>query len=116
MDISICDEHFELAELFGKPVLYSNTRIDRDTVPEGIYAYDLRHGDDPGLPLQVEPFVAINHAGTIICTEPIEFGETKFIDLKGSLNFHGECRTFEEFMEDVQSNGESQSVTMGGIS
>lgn len=35
-------EVFEHIELFGKPALFTNDRIDRDTVPDGLFCYDLR--------------------------------------------------------------------------
>ena len=39
-------EKFELVELLGKPVLYSNYRIDWETIPDGYYVYDVRHDDN----------------------------------------------------------------------
>ena len=42
-------------ELFDKPGLFSNGRIVRDNLPEGVYCYDLRGSDyDPGEPVCVE--------------------------------------------------------------
>ena len=42
-------EKYQQIELFGKPALFSNGRIDRDKLPEGLYVYDLRGSDyDPG--------------------------------------------------------------------
>ena len=38
-------EKYQAVELFGKPALFSNGRIDRDKLPEGLYAYDLRGSD-----------------------------------------------------------------------
>lgn len=35
-----------LAEIDGKPVLFTNMRLDRDTVPEGLFCYDVRDSDD----------------------------------------------------------------------
>jgi len=106
MSLNIYDEHYEFVELFGKPALFSNARIDRETVPDGVYVYDLRHGDS-GRPLTVEPFVGVNHAGTVIMTEPLDFSKQekkngdKYLNIRNRLNFLGECRTFEEFMEET---------------
>jgi len=106
MRINIYDEDFELVELFGKPALFTNSRIDPFALPPGVFAYDLRHDDD-GSPVTVEPFVRVNHAGMVIVTEPLDFQERKdeYLNINGSLNFLGESRTLEEFMKDTaQSN------------
>ena len=56
-------EKYQEIELFGKPALFSNGRIDRDKLPEGLYAYDLRGSDDdPGMPVTLESHVTVNHA------------------------------------------------------
>ena len=49
------DEQYQEVELFEKPALFSNGRISRDDLPEGVYCYDLRGSDDdPGSPICVE--------------------------------------------------------------
>ena len=41
------EEVFEVIELFGQyKVLFTNSRIKRDSVPEGLYVYDIRHYDE----------------------------------------------------------------------
>lgn len=57
-------------ELFGREVLFSQLRIDRDTLPKGIYAYDLRHGDDDGIPCTMEKHVVVNYYGTVLSNRP----------------------------------------------
>ena len=88
MSVYAREENFEYIELFGKPGLFTNARIDRDTVPEGWYAYDLRGSDyDPGEPVTVEPNVVVNHAGTILTHEPVSFPKEGFKRLNGRLDF-----------------------------
>ena len=66
MSINAMTEEYEEAELFGRPVLFTNGRLDRATVPQGWYCYDLRGGDDdPGAPAALEEHVGVNHAGPI---------------------------------------------------
>lgn len=95
------DGDYMEVELFDKPALFSNYRIDRDTVPEGLFCYDLRGSDyDPGDPVTVEPRVLVNHAGTVLTTEPIEFtGTDQFrrVDGDDGLNFIGGDIELEEF-------------------
>lgn len=49
-------------------------RVDRDTIPEGWYAYDVR-----GLnaPQTIEPFVGVNHYGTFLTKKEIIFPRRK---------------------------------------
>ena len=66
-------EHYEEITVCGKPALFTSIRIKRDTVPEGLYAYDVRHDDEcRGIPCEIAPFIMVNHWGTIILTEPLE--------------------------------------------
>ena len=50
---------------------FSDLRIQRDTIPEGTVAYDLRDADCSGDICQVQPFVLVNHFGTFITETPI---------------------------------------------
>lgn len=59
-------------ELFGREVLFSQVRIERDTIPAGIYAYDLRHGDDDGIPCTLEKNVRVNYFGTVLSNKPFK--------------------------------------------
>lgn len=55
-------ENFELAMLDDYVVLYTGSRIDRNTVPEKLFCYDVRHDDDcQGIACEVKPYVLVNH-------------------------------------------------------
>ena len=61
---------------------WSDIRVDRDTLPEGWKAYDIREsdGDDDGdgwLATVEENYVIVNHAGTFLTKEtlPLEEGD-----------------------------------------
>jgi hypothetical protein len=100
MSTNIREESFEYVELFGRPALFTNSRIDRDTVPEGWYTYDLRGSDyDPGEPVSVEPKVIANHAGTILTHDPVTIPKSGPRPLKGRLAFLGDQYTLAEFCE-----------------
>ena len=92
-------EKYQAVELFGKPALFSNGRIDRDKLPEGLYVYDLRGSDyDPGLPVTIQEHVVVNHAATVIAAAPIELPEQGFLYLgEDGLNFTGGEQTVKEF-------------------
>lgn len=59
----------------GAPYLFTNLRVDRNTMPEGMVAYDVRDGDGDGNFHQVATYVMVNHWGTIIGFDRIEDAE-----------------------------------------
>ena len=75
MKVNARTEEFEQLELFDKPALFTNGRIDRSTVPEGWYAYDFRGSDDDPGELYVieEKPVVVNHSGTALMPEKLEY-------------------------------------------
>ena len=85
--------------------------IKRDTVPDGLSAYDVRHDDEcRGIPCEIAPFVMVNHWGTIILAEPLELPDDgrRYIDEETDWNYdpfggaeknQKPCVTVEEFIE-----------------
>lgn len=101
MRVNAMTEEFEHIKLLGTPVLFTESRVDTSTVPDGWYCYDLRGtDDDPGIPGTLEPLVVVNHAGTILSPEVIPFAKEKdYRDVRGKLNFLGEEFTLTEYCE-----------------
>lgn len=92
------NEIFDHIELFDAPAMFTNARVERSTVPKGLFCYDVRGSDDdPGRLTVIEPFVAVNHTGTIIGVEDymLEKGEAKYIATH--INFLGDSITLSEF-------------------
>ena len=46
MTFNAMTEHYEEITVCGKLALFTSIRIKRDTVPDGLYAYDVRHDDE----------------------------------------------------------------------
>lgn len=94
-------ESFEHIELFGEPALFSNFRINRSTVPDGWFCYDVRGSDnDPGRLTTLEARVVMNHAGTILSPEEITFPKGRDHRYIGrNINFLGGSITIAEFCE-----------------
>ena len=68
--------NYDAVTIFGKPALFTDWRIDRDTVPHGLYHYELRHEDeDWGSPCQIAKGILVNFFGTILTAEPIPLDE-----------------------------------------
>ena len=115
MKVNAAAESFELMELFGKTVLFTNLRVDRSTVPEGLYAYDVRHDDGcTGEICEIKPFVMVNHWGTIICKEPFEMDEywhSKFVD-EGDYCYLGDTAKLNEYLNTDHSEEQSEGLEM----
>ena len=113
------DEQYQEVELFEKPALFSNGRISRDDLPEGVYCYDLRGSDDdPGSPICVEERVMVNHTGSVILTAPLEFpeeGRLYFTDETG-LNFNGGMLTLSQFLQEQKKDRRTEEVEAESIS
>ena len=104
-------ERYEEITVCGKPALFTSIRIKRDTIPDGLYAYDIRHDDEcRGIPCEIAPFVMVNHWGTIILAEPLELPDDgrRYIDEDTDWNYapldgedtanHKPCTTISDFM------------------
>ena len=103
---------YQLAEIMGQEVLFSNGRIDRENLPDGLYCYDLREGES-GYAATLEPSVAVNHFGSIITTQPIEFPEQGYIELneENGLSFgDGEEMSIFEFVQHTAKDRRTKEV------
>ena len=113
------DEQYQEIELFDKLGLFSNGRIARDNLPEGVYCYDLRGSDyDPGDPVCVEERVVVNHAGSVLLTEPLELAENGRLMLteEEGLNFVGGFSTLAQFLQEQKKDRHTEEVEAESIS
>ena len=112
--INIENEKFDLIELFGKPVLFTNEKLTDSDIPKGLYCYHIREGDNGDFET-IEPNVKVNHAGSVITDEPIDFGEQGYIAFTEDTepNFMSEEMTFGEYIRSEFEQNESQQI--GGM-
>ena len=95
------DDYQEI-EACGVNGLFSNGRIDRSKLPEGLYCYDLRGtDDDPGELRYLEEQVVVNHAGSVITAEPIDLTEAGRLDVYEDMGFQGGSVTLRQFYENA---------------
>ena len=100
-------EVFEEVTVLDKPMLFTCQRIDRATVPKGLYLYEVRHDDDMRCdPVQIANWIMVNHWGTLISNEPLKLTPSKTvnnayldIDPEKDWNYEGVEATISEYME-----------------
>ncbi len=112
---SMADEKFDVIELLDRKALFSNGRIAPEEIPEGLYAYDLRYSDEENCFVSIEPKVRVDHGGTVLMKEALDFGESGYIPLTedSSPNFLSEEMTPEEFAG--ADMDEKEAMQMGGM-
>lgn len=99
---ALTEEKLDVIEVLDRRALFSNGRLMPEQIPEGLYAYDLRHSDDGDRFCSIEPKVGVNHGGTVLMRDILDFGESGYIPLDEDTepNFLGETMTVSEFAEE----------------
>lgn len=115
MKLNANTEGFEVVEFLGKRALFTSMRIDRETVPDGAYCYDVRHADEDGMvAAEIKPYVMVNHMGSILMAEPLKMVDSGCLILDDDINFVEGHFTLAEFM--AAENAAKQNLQMGGQS
>lgn len=111
---ALTEEKLDVIEVLDRRALFSNGRLMSERIPEGLYAYDLRHSDDGGRFCSIEPKVGVNHGGTVLMQDILDFGENGYIPLDEDTepNFLGETMTVSEFAEE---EAQDETMQMGGM-
>lgn len=97
--VNVRGASFEEVRLFDKLAILTEERIDRDTLPKGMYSYELRGSDeDAGTPATLESDVSVNFCCTFVTNVSFDFDEAGYLDIKGELDFLGIETSFDAFM------------------
>lgn len=68
-------EKFQKVSVCGIPCDFSDMRIDRSTVPEGLYQYEVADDDESqGDPTRVKKGIMADFFGTLISDVPLPLG------------------------------------------
>lgn len=109
------DEKLDVIEVLDRRALFANGRLLPEEIPEGLYAYDLRESDDGDRFISIEPKVGVNHGGTVLMKEMLDFGKSGYIPLDedSDPNFLGYTMTLQEFAGEEQA--EEENLEFGGM-
>ena len=93
---------YESMEVLGIHGLFTRSRVDKSTLPEGFFKYSLREGrDDPFA--SVKSDVLALHMGDFICKEELDLNGQDECDLYGDYSFTKEEVDLDEFFgEDIK--------------
>lgn len=87
---------YQTMELLGVNGLFTNCRVDRQSLPEGFYKYSIREGvDEPFSSVKDDVFA--NHMGDFICKKELDLNGQDEFDLFGDYDFTGEEVNLDEF-------------------
>ena len=111
---ALTEEKLDVIEVLDRRALFSNGRLMPEQIPEGLYAYDLRHSDDGDRLCSIEPKVGVNHGGTVLMRDILDFGESEYIPLDEDTepNFLGDEMTPSEFAEE---GAQDETMQIGGM-
>ena len=91
-------EKFQEVEIKGHYGLFTDSRMNGSRIPEGLYCYELRHGDDDSYPAALELSVVVNYFGMVLMSDKLELGENGMIELSyDDFGFTGEELSILEY-------------------
>lgn len=103
MSVNAFKDDFYCAELFGEPVLYTNWLIQRETVPNGWFCYDLRGSEKkPQTPVALVNKTNVFHVGSILSPKSLLDGEHLSRKVQGEFNLLGEIMSMEQFCDEYE--------------
>ena len=94
-------EGLDVCIVNGTEYLFTNLRIRRDSLPEGVVAYDVR-GDCDGVFCQIQNYVWVNHWGTLIGKKPLPLQDGEYLPEGEDGCFTGGHYSLSEFLEREQ--------------
>ena len=100
-------ESFEEVTVLGVPMLFTAMRVDKSTVPKGLYLYEVRHDDEGrGKPVQLGNWILVNHWGTLISSRPVKmthvpYRDNAYRDIDPERDWHDEGveTTLKDYMK-----------------
>ena len=100
------EEIYEGVEIFGYPMIFTDSRIDRNSVPEGMFMYEVRHEDiDWGNIAQLGKGILVNFFGTVISDREVDLPDKtehgnayREVDDEKDVNWLGTDVSLDEYM------------------
>ena len=93
---------YDEVTIFDVPALFTDLRVDRSTVPDGVYRYEVRYSDEyGGEPVELARGIMVDFFGTVLTREPIQLPISGGLELNdGDLDFQSGCFSLAEFQQE----------------
>lgn len=96
--IDVNSSQLQEVEIKGHYGVFTELRVDKSTLPEGVNCYELRHGDDDSYPVTLKEDVWVNYFGAVLMTDKMELGKEGCVGLSyDDFGFTGEELTMLEY-------------------
>lgn len=91
------DVMYELMEIEGHICLFTDNRIDKTSIPDGLFYYDVRH-DDGGDMCTIEKNVVVNYYGGLISKTELLPDGAEYINIEDiEYGYVGDTQSLKEF-------------------
>lgn len=90
---------YDLMRFQNIPALFTTLRVRADSIPDGVYRYEIRSDEETCEPCQLARRIAVNHYGTLLTVDPIQLPADGYLSFEpGDLRFLKEsCVTLAGF-------------------
>ena len=96
--IDVNSRQLQEVEIKGHYGVFTELRVDKSTIPEGVYCYELRHGDDDSYPVTLKEDIRVNYFGAVLMKNEMELGKEGYVGLSyDDFGFTGEELTMLEY-------------------
>lgn len=96
--IDVNSSQLQEVEIKGHYGVFTELRVDKSTLPEGVNCYELRHGDDDSYPVTLKEDVRVNYFGAVLMTDKMELGKEGYVGLSyDDFSFTGEELSMLEY-------------------
>lgn len=68
-------EKMQAVEVRGIRCEFNDMRLERNTIPEGKFFYEVADGDSDGIPARIRTGIMVNFYGTLISDKKLPMGE-----------------------------------------
>ena len=102
MSDEFINEYYTDIRLLGNPAFFNVMRLDQETVPKGLYLYEVRYDDETWEPVQIAKGILANHLGSVLTRERLKIPANGYLDLEAKTDWKYKdkgCRTVQEFLE-----------------
>lgn len=98
---------YDLMRFQNIPALFTTLRVRADSVPDGVYRYEIRADEETCAPCQLAKRIMVNHYGTLLTVDPIQLPADGYLAFEQTdlRPVSGKYVTLEEFRAENQPIG-----------